>query len=256
MNKKAISIITCTCILVGGYFSTTPASSHKDEIKIIQPHMISKTEVRPTYQTAIKKIEVKEIKKEPTVQPQTTSTKKETVKTPVKQEPKVPVKEVKEEPKAPVEEVKKEEPKQEVQETSSVSQAQLNHLNNQAIAHINSIRSQALAMNGTLNSYAAIRAKEASVQWSHTRPNGTRGINMIDASKYRGENLAKTVLYDFDGSDAMLNEVASRLFNNWKNSSSHYNNMVYGEFTQIGLKTYVVVEGNKYIFYTAAMFSN
>lgn len=142
------------------------------------------------------------------------------------------------------------------QPSSSVSNAQLNVINSQAIALVNSIRSSSLASNGTLNSYANTRAYEASVKWSHTRPNGTRGVNMIDASKYRGENLAKTVVYDYGGTNDESYAIATRLFNNWKKSSSHYANMVDNDFTQIGLKTYVVVEGNKYIFYTAAMFSN
>lgn len=142
------------------------------------------------------------------------------------------------------------------QPSSSVSNAQLNIINSQAIALVNSIRSSSLASNGTLNSYANTRAYEASVKWSHTRPNGTRGVNMIDASKYRGENLAKTVVYNYGGTNDESYAIATRLFNNWKKSSSHYANMVDNDFTQIGLKTYVVVEGNKYIFYTAAMFSN
>lgn len=292
MNKKSISALTITLSLViGGFFTATKTvSSYSPELPVVSTNITKKTVAKNSYQKTLKKIDTQENEekavndndKKVTVtthsNPKKTNTtsKKEEVKQSVQTKPvqeasqketvNKPTK--KEEPKQPsqtkpVEQApKKETPKTEVpknetvEESSAVSQAQLNQLNNKAVALINSIRPNHLAVNGTLNSFASTRAKEASVKWSHTRPNGTRGVNMIDSSKYRGENLAKTVAYDFGGTDQEINAIATRLFNNWKNSSSHYQNMTYDQFTQIGLKTYVVVEGNKYIFYTAAMFSN
>ncbi|MBO5551234.1 MAG: CAP domain-containing protein, partial [Lachnospiraceae bacterium] len=59
---------------------------------------------------------------------------------------------------------------------------------------INEIRGEKglkpLEMNETLKAYAATRSREISEKWSHTRPDGTQGADMITKDKWRGENLA------------------------------------------------------------------
>lgn len=265
MNKKvglsvllSLSLITCTYFAPKDVAADTRVHttfSNNIEIKAAVntvPVISVKTVVsdQPIMEEVkeVKKVEKKEVQKvSQKVQPAV----KETVK---KEEPKKEV--IKEKPvvSKPVETKPVE--KETVIDNNAVSSALLNQLNNKAIALINNTRSHSLSVNATLNKYASTRAYEASVKWSHTRPNGSRGVNMIDASKYRGENLAKTVIYDFDGSSSQIDAVATRLVNNWTNSVSHYKNMTFEQFTQIGLKTYVVVDGNKYIFYSAAMFSN
>ena len=135
-------------------------------------------------------------------------------------------------------------------------QASLSAIDSLVIDNMNALRNDGLSNDGNLNYFASIRAQEVSYCWSHTRPNGGRGIDLIDASKYRGENLAKTVIYNYTGSIEDISMVAQRIVDNWANSSSHYSNMINANYRYVGVSTYVVVEGNKSTFYTAAMFSN
>lgn len=139
----------------------------------------------------------------------------------------------------------------------------LNKINSKVISLINSMRSQPLSISNTLNSYAKIRSYEISIKWSHIRPNGSRGVDLIDSNKMRNENLAKTIKYDYTGTEEDINELAQRIVNNWKNSPTHYESMMDNDCTKIGVKTYVVhstdgQDGNSsmYIFYTAMMLSN
>ena len=135
-------------------------------------------------------------------------------------------------------------------------QANLSAIDSLVIDNMNALRNDGLSNDGNLNYIACIRAQEVSYCWSHTRPNGGRGIDLIDTSKYRGENLAKTVIYNYTGSIEDISMVAQRIVDNWANSSSHYSNMINANYRYVGVSTYVVVEGNKSTFYTAAMFSN
>ena len=140
---------------------------------------------------------------------------------------------------------------------TGLSSYQQNLLINRIVADVNALRGSSLYSDGTLISYASTRAAEASYCWSHTRPNGSRGCDMISSDKWRGENLAKVCISSgFTGSDDQLYALADRIVNDWVNSSSHYANLVSENFAYIGVYTYASVSGESVTFTTAAMFSN
>lgn len=66
-------------------------------------------------------------------------------------------------------------------------------MNARLLADINNLRAEqglpALTLDNELNSFAAVRSEEITSLWSHTRPDGTSGCDMISSNKWRGENL-------------------------------------------------------------------
>ena len=84
-----------------------------------------------------------------------------------------------------------------------------------------------LYMTKYLNECAVIRASEASVYWSHTRPDGQSASSVINQNivdwAIFGENLAA-------GS-----ESAESTLNQWRNSQNHWNAIISGDYTHIGI---------------------
>ncbi|MDE6789118.1 MAG: CAP domain-containing protein, partial [Ruminococcus sp.] len=78
-----------------------------------------------------------------------------------------------------------------------------------------------------LNKCAMIRASEASVYWSHTRPDGRNWSSVIDLDivdlAHYSENLAA-------GS-----ETAEAALNQWRNSQNHWNAIISEYYTHIGI---------------------
>lgn len=143
---------------------------------------------------------------------------------------------------------------------SKQNTSNVNRLNEMMLDKINELRASvgvcSLSTNTTLNSYAGTRAVEATIKWSHTRPNGTQGCDMIPASKWRGENLSYVIIPNFSYSEDDQMKAAETMFDNLVASPAHYDNMVFGDFTKIGIRTNVtnVPEGTKLT--TAYLFSN
>ena len=110
-------------------------------------------------------------------------------------------------------------------------------LNSAMLTSINQLRASVgqgpLVTDTQLITIANVRAQEASVKWSHTRPDGTQGADMIPANKWRGENLS----YITGTED--VSEASKIMFDNLVASPTHYDNMVFGEFTKIGISSYV-----------------
>ena len=114
-----------------------------------------------------------------------------------------------------------------------------------------------LTIDPTLNKYAAVRAQEASVTWSHTRPNGTQGCDMISSSKYRAENLSCRSYSSYGNTIKEQENAADAMFDNLKSSSSHYDNMTFKNFTKVGISTYITkTKDGKTRLTTAYLFSN
>jgi len=84
-----------------------------------------------------------------------------------------------------------------------------------------------------LENVAAVRAQEASVSFSHTRPNGKQW-NSVNSAIMGGENLA----YGFDD--------ASSAVNAWMNSPLHKENILWPEFTTMGISIYETDDGTCY----------
>ncbi len=94
---------------------------------------------------------------------------------------------------------------------------------------------QALKVDTSLVRAAQIRAEEASIVWSHTRPNGTSCFTVCENAY--GENLAFT--YEDD--------VVTDVINMWMNSLSHRDNILFSEFETMGIATYVADNGDVYV---------
>ncbi|MBQ7724691.1 MAG: CAP domain-containing protein [Lachnospiraceae bacterium] len=126
----------------------------------------------------------------------------------------------------------------------------INALNNRMLSSINELRAsngvKALTLDRDLISVANIRSQEASSNWSHTRPNGEQGVELISSDKWKGENLSR-----IKGTEDPV-KAASVMFEDLVASPAHYDNMVFGEFTRIGISSYV--EGDKIT--VAYLFSN
>lgn len=124
-------------------------------------------------------------------------------------------------------------------------------MNEEMLNKINELRAThdlpALNVDTDLVSYAQIRANEITEKFSHTRPNGTEGLDIIPLSKiYAGENLSWHVMDQ--GVDAAVEGTFTALVN----SPSHLENMIAPEYTKIGIAS-VEFNGRMYVAY---MFSN
>lgn len=124
-------------------------------------------------------------------------------------------------------------------------------INEEMLNKINELRAThdlpALNVDTDLVSYAQIRANEITKKFSHTRPDGTEGLDIIPLSKnYAGENLSWHVMDQ--GVDATVEGTFTALVN----SPSHLENMIAPEYTKIGIAS-VEFNGRMYVAY---MFSN
>lgn len=91
----------------------------------------------------------------------------------------------------------------------------------------------ALSWNSNLEVIAAVRAEEASVSFSHTRPNGKAWYS-VNSNIMAGENLA----YGFDDAGSALTA--------WMNSPTHKENILWPEFNEIAIAVYVTDNGTYY----------
>ena len=133
-------------------------------------------------------------------------------------------------------------------------------LNSSLYSKINSLRTSqgvaALESDASLTSVAAVRSSEASVLWSHTRPNGTQGVQMLPSDEWRGENLSYVIYSSFGFSEAEQQAAADVMYGNLAASPEHYSNMVFTSFTKIGISTTVTYTSQGVKLTTAYMFSN
>ncbi len=83
-----------------------------------------------------------------------------------------------------------------------------------------------LAADGALMDAAMIRAQELVTLFSHTRPDGSRGLDIITGYGTRGENIA----YGQASPAAVMNS--------WMNSSGHKANILKDKYTAIGVGCY------------------
>lgn len=123
----------------------------------------------------------------------------------------------------------------------SVDQSQMNYIR-QVVSLVNQERAgyglSALTIDTTLQSAAAVRAKEIVSSFSHTRPNGSDFSTIFKEFNvsYRtgGENLAW-------GQRSPEEVVAA-----WMNSPSHRANILNSGFNKIGVGIYVNSNGTMY----------
>lgn len=144
--------------------------------------------------------------------------------------------------------------------TSSVFASGATTVDSAMLSKINSLRAQnglaALSLDSTLCAFAETRSVEAATKWSHTRPDGTQGADMIPHNKWRGENLSYVTYSGYTGASSEQTSAADLMYTNLYNSPTHRDNMLFGEFTKIGIATSVVETASGTRLTTAYMFSN
>lgn len=89
-----------------------------------------------------------------------------------------------------------------------------------------------LVLDETLCRLAYVRAQEAAVQWSHTRPNGQPCYSVyedyaIPRVFWTGENLANYALQD-----------AQLIADSWMESEDHRKNILYPKYTAAGMAVF------------------
>ena len=122
----------------------------------------------------------------------------------------------------------------------------VNSLANGLISQTNSYRSSSglgtLRTDPKLSIAAQIRAYEAAVQFSHTRPNG-KAYYTVNESVVYGENLA----YGYTTADQTMTA--------WKHSQAHNENLVRSRFKSIGIGVVAVKQSNgSYVNFVAQLF--
>ena len=80
-----------------------------------------------------------------------------------------------------------------------------------------------LSKNATLEKHAKTRCKELVKKFSHTRPNGKKGLSLIKGNLYKGENIAKG-----QTSCAAVSKA-------WYNSKGHRANMLHKKYKKVGI---------------------
>ncbi|MCR4926711.1 MAG: hypothetical protein K5927_01935 [Lachnospiraceae bacterium] len=158
--------------------------------------------------------------------------------------------------------------------TQFITAQQLQIFKDRLLQNINSIRGNKLSSNACLNSCSIVRSQEITTLWSHTRPNGDRGVFILaecggwyaesvnllkttgTTNVAMGENLAYVSSYsDFSGTTEELYELADEMFENWKASDSHYQNMIQTLYNQIGIGVTVTMQDGCHIFWCCTLFT-
>ena len=144
--------------------------------------------------------------------------------------------------------------------SESASNRSTSGIDQMLLDEINALRAEKgldpLTADKTLKAYAATRSKEISKKWSHIRPDGTHGANMVDKDKYRGENLAYVHYPRFDFTELEQEAAVEAEMDNLKASKTHYDNMMYEGFTKVGIRTYMDDTSDGVTLYTAYLFSS
>jgi len=158
--------------------------------------------------------------------------------------------------------------------TQFITAQQLQIFKDRLLQNINSIRGNKLSSNACLNSCSIVRSQEITTKWSHDRPNGDRGVYILaecggwyaesvnllkttgTTNVAMGENLAYVSSYsDFSGTTEELYELADEMFEEWKASNSHYQNMIQALYNQIGIGVTVTMQDGCHIFWCCTLFT-
>lgn len=137
------------------------------------------------------------------------------------------------------------EPSQTEHEVYDISDHVVGSLEYEILAVINQHRAEAglgeLKMDKKLCALAKIRAYEASISFSHTRPDGRSCFTVLTDYNYRGGSIAgENLLHASPG------YAASKLVNVWMKSTSHKDNILTESFTKAGLGIYYA-NGRMYV---------
>ncbi len=98
-----------------------------------------------------------------------------------------------------------------------------------------------------LNECSAIRAEEASINYSHIRPNGEQASDVIDCNKFEYGY--------FEESLAAGSDNVSDTLNQWKNSSKYWSAITNENITHMGIGVFYSPE-SEYKWYWCTIFTN
>ena len=122
-----------------------------------------------------------------------------------------------------------------------------------------------LNVNKELERAATVRSKEIMGTWSHTRPNGKLYYTAVNENDYYyqviGENIGvmsfKNDSIKYTGSDEQLNMVSKTLFDKFKSSPDHYENIgaAYYKDTGVGI-SYKTDANGMPVFYLSQIFGS
>lgn len=106
-----------------------------------------------------------------------------------------------------------------------------------------------------LQEAAENRNLEIINQFSHTRPNG---LAFYTASGFEkaGANVAENLQFTQLGINTDSEEIAFELFTNWKNSPSHYENMLNALYTAYALQIKTYQQSDTLIIYSTQILSD
>ncbi len=131
--------------------------------------------------------------------------------------------------------IEKTQTNREVEQTTYTTKSTMPAMISDMVEIINSYRIKEnpnqLRVSGFLCEIAEIRAEEASISWSHTKPNGLGIDSLIPASNYKwtivGENLAKCE-----------NATPQEIIDAWMNSKIHRENLLNSRYKYCGIAEY------------------
>lgn len=136
-------------------------------------------------------------------------------------------------------------PTQSVQDKTSnttiFTSHQLNLIKTTFIQLINQTRETPVVLSTSLSNSTSLRAQEAIIKWSHTRPNGshwdTTLSSLISIKKVaHGENLAQaTIKYKTNYTDNELIEMVHSLHQGLINSPTHYHVMTNVKYKKVNI---------------------
>ena len=114
---------------------------------------------------------------------------------------------------------------------------------NEMIASVNEQRAAAgvppLALDSRLSELAIIRAAEAGVQWSHTRPDGTQCFTVLDNDPELKSHIVEA------GENLAWNQTTvPQVMTDWMNSPGHRANIVKYSYNYVGLACVIVYRDN------------
>ncbi len=128
-----------------------------------------------------------------------------------------------------------------------------------------------LKTNSVLTTAANSRSREIMTKFSHTRPNEKPFYTILDPDEYSHYGLGENIQYTshmgsnsftkedlFIGRDDQIVAAYTTIFNNFKNSTGHYENMIFKDYTETGIGiSYKIDDGTGMaIFYVVQIFGS
>lgn len=129
--------------------------------------------------------------------------------------------------------------------SQNLTSSQKNHIKNELYRSINKERKKPVRLYSPLKKTTQLRAKEAYIKWSHTRPNNQRWNTTLKSIKVNikrtphGENLAKLVVpYQNIYSQEDIKTITNKLHQALVSSPSHYKVMTNPQYHKVNIGLY------------------